>query len=237
MVAGLAAILAGWVTVTRFWIPVVVALGAWLVAWWVLRRRGRELPLVPDVASTLATVAILAFFAVGLGRAVLTFEGPIDPVVATQEASGPNLYLVMLDAYPRSDTTLDDFGFDNEPFQQALEERGFDVYRDSMSDRRNTDYTLLGILNGTVEDVPPDTDLSQEGQWDRRRQLSEAVLPIAAREAGYEYWVIELYVELVCPSATAAKPLNTLLFAVGSFFSPSCMTFPVPSALISQMFR
>ena len=85
VVAGLAAILAGWVTVTRFWIPVVVALGAWLVAWWVLRRRGRELPLVPDVASTLATVAILAFFAVGLGRAVLTFEGPIDPVVATQE--------------------------------------------------------------------------------------------------------------------------------------------------------
>lgn len=189
--AALAGLLAGWSTVSRFLIPLALVLGGWLVIRWVAQTRGRSWPLIPSVASTLATVFVLIFFAVGLGRAVLTFEGPIDPVAATKTATGPNLYLLMLDAYPRSDTTLNDFGFDNEPFQDALEERGFDVYRDSMSDRRNTDYTLLGLLNGSLDNVPPDTDLSQEGQWERRRQLSEAVLPIEAQEAGYEYWVID----------------------------------------------
>jgi hypothetical protein len=189
--AALAGFLAGWSAVSRYLIPLAMVLVGWLVIRWVVQSRGRSWPLIPRVASTVATVFVLVFFVVGLGRAVLTFEGPIDPVVATEAATGPNLYLLMLDAYPRSDTTLNDFGFDNEPFQEALEERGFDVYRDSMSDRRNTDYTLLGLLNGSLDGVPPDTDLSQEGQWERRRQLSEAALPIEAREAGYEYWVID----------------------------------------------
>ncbi len=191
VVAVLAGILAGWATFTRFLIPVAVVLVAWIVIRQVARTRGRDMPLVPDVASTLATVAIFAFFAVGLGRAVLTFEGPISPVEATETATGPNLYLMLVDGYPRSDTLREDLGYENAPFEGALEERGFDVYRDAMTDRRNTDYTLLGMLNGSLEGVPPDTDLSQEGQWERRRQLSEAVLPIEAREAGYEYWVID----------------------------------------------
>jgi hypothetical protein len=190
--AALAGLLAGWSTVSRYLVPLALVVVGWLVVRWALARwGGRRWPLVPSVASRAATVFALIFFVFGLGRAVLTFEGPIEPVSATQEASGPNLYLLMLDAYPRSDTTLDDFGFDNEPFQAALEARGFDVYRDSMSDRRNTDYTLLGLHQGNLDNVPPDTDLSQEGQWERRRQLSEAELPIAAQEAGYEYWVVD----------------------------------------------
>jgi hypothetical protein len=232
MVAAIAGVLAGWSTFTRFWLPVVAVVVGWLVIRRVARSRGRELPLVPDVVSTLATVGVLAFFAVGLGRAVLTFEGPIAPVEAQQAASGPNLYLILLDGYPRSDTLRDDLGFDNAPFEAALEERGFDVYRDAMSDRRNTDYTLLGLLNGSNEGVPPDTDLSQEGQWERRRQLSEAALPIEAREAGYEYWVIDSPAGFVTFSAGehvqhgAMNTLEEYMLATSALGPPVAAVWP-----------
>ncbi len=232
VVAVLAGILAGWATFTRYWIPVLVVLVAWIVVRQVARTRGREVPLVPDVVSTLATVGIIAFFAVGLVRAVSTFEGPIAPVEATETATGPNLYLILLDGYPRSDTLREDLGYENAPFEDALEERGFDVYRDAMSDRRNTDYTLLGMLNGSLDGVPPDTDLSQEGQWDRRRQLSEAVLPIEAQEAGYEYWVIDSpagFVTFTAGNHIQHGAMNTLeeyMLATSALAPPVALAWP-----------
>jgi len=192
MVAGaVVAAITFWASWTRFAVPILLVGVALLVVARVVRRRGRTLPTLPRAVSTAATVFIGVFFASGLVRAVLTLEGPIAPVEASADASGPNLYLVLLDGYPRGDTLMNDFGIDNAPFEQALEGRGFDMYRDALSDRRNTDFTLLALLNGTTVGVPPDTDLSQEGQWERRRQLSEAVLPIQAQEAGYEYWVVD----------------------------------------------
>jgi len=65
----------------------------------------------------------------------------VTPVTASQTATGPNIYLVLLDGYPRRDTLLDDLGIDNGPFEEALGGRGFDVYDDATTDRRYTDFT------------------------------------------------------------------------------------------------
>jgi hypothetical protein len=40
---------------------------------------------------------------------------------------GPNIYLILLDGYPRADTLVNYFQFDNQPFMTALENRGFAV--------------------------------------------------------------------------------------------------------------
>jgi hypothetical protein len=157
------------------------------LAWW----RWRRIPSLPPVFSTAATVFVVIFFVSGTVRAALTLEGPIPPVVATGTATGPNIYLVLLDAYPRRDTLLNDMGIDNGPFEQALTTRGFDVYDDAHTDRRYTDFTLMGLLYGTADAAPPDSDLNFSGQWKLRKDLSLAPLPIAAQEAGYEYYVID----------------------------------------------
>jgi hypothetical protein len=158
-----------------------------VLAWW----RWRRLPSLPRALSTATTVFVVIFFLSGAVRAALTLEGPISPVVATRTATGPNIYLVLLDAYPRRDTLLNDMGIDNGPFEEALAARGFDLYDDAHTDRRYTDFTLMGLLYGTADAAPPDSDLNFSGQWKLRRDLSEAPLPIEAQEAGYEYVVID----------------------------------------------
>jgi hypothetical protein len=169
------------------------------LVWW----RWHRIPALPRAVSTAAMVFVVIFFGSGLVRAALTLEGPISPVVATRTATGPNIYLVLLDAYPRRDTLLDDMGIDNGPFEDALATRGFDLYDDATSDRRYTDFTLMALLNGTAEAAPPDDDLNFEGQWGLREDLSEAALPIEAQEAGYEYYVID-------------SPVGHVTFAAGT---------------------
>jgi hypothetical protein len=184
-------VIAFWATSLRHWWQGALLVAAWVVLVYAANRLGRRIPLVPRVASTAATAFVVVFFVSGVVRAALTAEAPIAPVVVEHAATGPNIYIVLLDGYPRRDTLLNDMGIDNGPFEDALAARGFDVYDDAYSDRRYTDLTLLTLLTGTTDGVPVDTAPASEVQFKVRRALSEAKLPREAQAAGYEWDVID----------------------------------------------
>lgn len=180
-----------WATFSRHWWQVALLGMAWLVLVLVLRRMGRPMSLIPRAASTATMAFVLVFFVTGVVRAAFSAEGPVSPVAATQTATGPNIYIVLLDGYPRRDTLMNDMGIDNGPFEEALAARGFDVYDDAHTDRRYTDLTLMTLLTGTTDGVPLDTAPASEVQWLIRRALSAAELPRQAQTAGYEWDVID----------------------------------------------
>lgn len=180
-----------WATFTRHWWEAALLALGWLVLVFVVRRLGRPLPWVPQAASTATTAFVLVFFLAGVYRAYSSAEGPVAPVEVTRAATGPNIYLVLLDGYPRRDTLMDAMGIDNAPFEESLADRGFDVYDDAHTDRRYTDLTLMSLLTGTTEGVPDDTAPASEVQWLIRKALSEATLPRQAQAAGYEWDVID----------------------------------------------
>ncbi|MGZ6299333.1 MAG: hypothetical protein ACXWMN_02420, partial [Candidatus Limnocylindria bacterium] len=133
-VAAAAGVMSFWATFTRHWWQAALLVIAWVVVVLVVRRFGRPLPFVPRVASTAATVFVLVFCATGVARAVMSAEAPVTPVTVTGTATGPNIYIVLLDGYPRRDTLMNDMGIDNGPFEAALAARGFDVYDDAHTD-------------------------------------------------------------------------------------------------------
>ncbi len=180
-----------WATFTRHWWQAALLVVAWLVLVFVIRRLGRPMPFVPRAASTAAIAFLLVFFLAGVYRAYSSAEGPVTPVQVTGTPTGPNIYVVLLDGYPRRDTLMNDMGIDNGPFEQALADRGFDVYDDAHTDRRYTDLTLMNLLTGTTEGVPLDTAPASEVQWLIRKALSDAPLPRQAQAAGYEWDVID----------------------------------------------
>jgi len=184
-------ILSFWATFSRHWWQAALLVVAWLVVVLVVRRQGRPLPFIPRVASTAATAFILVFFLSGVARAVFSAEGPVAPVAATRTATGPNIYIVLMDGYPRRDTLMNDMGINNGPFEAALAARGFDVYDDAHTDRRYTDLTLMTLLTGTTNGVPLDTAPASQVQFLIRKALSDATLPKQAEAAGYEWDVID----------------------------------------------
>jgi hypothetical protein len=76
-------------------------------------------------------------------------RGPAQPGM-------PDIYLVLLDGYPRSDTLANDFAYDNEPFLAQMEAMGFDVARKSHSNYNATELTLASMFN-----MLPVPDLSE----------------------------------------------------------------------------
>lgn len=130
----------------------VAALGIWWIA--VNRLRASRSAAPPPRARLrrllggLGTVS-LVFLGITIASAAPNLalgRRTIGPPIAAPATSGPNMYLVLLDGYPRADTLVGDFGVDNGPFLEALETRGFDVASASRSNYSKTWVTLNSIL-------------------------------------------------------------------------------------------
>jgi hypothetical protein len=149
---GLAAV---WLLVATSWF-VVVGVGVLIVA-----RRGldwartrRDVSPISEpltewtgrIAHTLGVFLCIAA-AVGVVRGgVLAAPGEIR-TLDLRPHSAPNIYVLLLDGYPRADTTLVELGFSNEPFLDDLESRGFDVSRLAKSNYNTTLLTLTSMLH------------------------------------------------------------------------------------------
>ena len=81
-------------------------------------------------------------------------EGPLrgaTPGVAVG-AAHPDVYLILLDGYPRSDKLRSEFGVDDFEFIDTLRGSGFDVATDSRSNYLHTQLTLESMFNGRLLD-------------------------------------------------------------------------------------
>lgn len=92
-----------------------------------------------------------------------------------------NVYIVLLDGYPRGDTLADTFGYDNSTFLAALERREFDVPTDATSDFNETGSAILSMFSGD-----PSVDAQgQERHREIRRRIAVAPAMAELEAAGY----------------------------------------------------
>lgn len=89
----------------------------------------------------------------------------------TRTADEPNIYVILLDGYPRADALEYAFGLDNSPFTSALAQRGFNVATASHSDYLWTHVSVPSALNmDYVENVPAMADVN-DGRAPRQPTL------------------------------------------------------------------
>ncbi len=175
-------------------------IGAWamligiaLFAAWRFRR------WAPAATPALNLVAalLLVMNGWGLTQAVVALgasEQPVDDLTSLQLDPGseplPDVYSIILDRYAGSRGLAEGFDYDNEPFLQALEDRGFAVARRAHANYIKTPLSLVSMLN--MEFLDPDSlQREQESGRDRdpiQRQLRERLtVPSAFKELGYQY--------------------------------------------------
>lgn len=105
-----------------------------------LRRLANPFSLI-----LLATVTIVGGAQGAVGGIVADIQ-PSAPVASAREKAEPNVYLILVDGYPRADTLRRLFDYDNDPFLAELERRGFDVASHSRSNYMWTELTLASML-------------------------------------------------------------------------------------------
>ena len=155
------------------WIGAVVALIAVVLRflWRFVRSPGgleRMTRLLNQGAAILLAVVLLTGWADGAISAAVdeiaaanargTLASAREPVAA----SSPDIYVILLDGYPRADTLLDRYNLDNSTFLDRLEGLGFEVADASRTNYMFTQLVLLSMLHmkhaDAVElDGPTDT--------------------------------------------------------------------------------
>jgi len=187
--------------------PVIATLGltALLLTalqWLLARRRSesraageRMWPLVTRIASAAGLVLLLAVgikaVQLGRGEAVvhdLVAESPFRRravAAATTVAGGlPNMYLVLLDGYPRADKLQSEFGIDASGFIRALGERDFVVATHSRSNHTATRVTLAQMFDYELGIGSVGGDAGQDDLW--RYRINEGRFFSDIRGLGYE---------------------------------------------------
>jgi hypothetical protein len=150
--------LAGWVAAWTaglfsrslfFATAVLVALTVFLIV-----RSRREFAVLTRVLNVVAATLVLLNIASTVG----TLAGrprvtPGPAVKVSGPAAGrPNIYYVILDAYPRADILREVFLYDNTPFLAGLEARGFTIASRSYANYNATHQSLASSLNFTLLD-------------------------------------------------------------------------------------
>ena len=109
-----------------------------------------------------------------------------------KRGAGPNVYLIWLDGYPRDDWLIECFGFDNRPFLDALEDRGFAVAEHGQSQYPSTIQTMATMMQmRPLEELVDDECVGSNEQHRRLSHLiNSAPVPATYKAAGYTTYSI-----------------------------------------------
>jgi hypothetical protein len=177
--------------------PLIIAWGLLLVVGFVAAWPAG--PIIVPVTRGLNVVAVLALILNGGGMAgTMVALGSVNATTGVSEIELappdpqdlPDVYYIILDRYAGPSALDETYGFDNEPFLTALEERGFAVPRHAHANYIKTPLSLGGSLNLGFLDAEALSDEAVDGA-DREpihRVLGEhLVVPMALKELGYRY--------------------------------------------------
>ncbi|MEX0709813.1 MAG: hypothetical protein WD116_01255, partial [Chloroflexota bacterium] len=115
---------------------------------------------VTSVLNRLAAVLVIVVVVFHVGPDLATSIGAptqSDAPVSINPPAGerPDIYMILMDGYPRADVLQRRFGFDNQPFIDELSSRGFEVADESRSNYVFTQMTLASMFQMRhIEDTP-----------------------------------------------------------------------------------
>jgi hypothetical protein len=146
------------------------------------RRAGAVLN--PLAVAFLATSLVSA----GWSGALTSPRDGVQPPRGIAPPGSPDVYLLMLDGYPRADTLQTSFAFDNAPFLDAMRAEGFQAAPESHANYPMTLLTLASLLNGRLVGyiVPASPAALPEQYRLLSRLINQGSELEAFRSAGYE---------------------------------------------------
>lgn len=168
----------------------------WLAAavWFGRRNRdltefSRALSLALVVMATLTTMAVIR----GIGSAKIPEEASRTSRgrLATDTSligSYPDIYLLVLDAYSRSDHLREIYDFDNSEFEKSLRELGFQIPSQARANYTATFLALTAMLNWNYLDVVlPQLRRNSANRKDVYALLESNVTARELQNLGYEF--------------------------------------------------
>ena len=172
------------------WTATLIVWGALLILTFRVSADHSLLAVFWVVATFL--VAVPAFDAITFVATApgLTHDRSAAGPIVTASGHSPDVYVVVTDAYSRSDVLHEDFGFDNDAFYRSLESHGLDIVPGATSNYSNTALSIASLIEA---DYPrTGTNLTREDRLVLQSIHSgDGALFDHFRSAGYETHLFE----------------------------------------------
>lgn len=177
-------------------VGVLLVLPAW---WWMVtanrRRTGSSVrPFPIGWIGRSGGILAMVFLLLSVWRIATAFN-PLaedEPPIAVElpGSGGPDIFVLVLDGYPRADTLHDDLGIDNSRFLSDLEDAGFFVDDASRANYMKTWLSVASMLHlRFVNEIPMLRDPTPDPAGQHRlagRAIQQAPFAEALRDRGYE---------------------------------------------------
>ena len=184
-----------WLLLLKAWVLLVPLIVAAIWRLLVIPRRsalagsdvGRPIGQVTRLLNTFSLLLLV----LTLAQVAVTFSAalPQNQQRGIAAPGAPNIYMLLLDGYPRSDT-LERLRIDNFGFEDDLRERGLNVSAASRSSYTNTVLSLASLFSGDYlprgNGSPP--PFAGRDQWELRRisqRITSGAMLAALRSFGY----------------------------------------------------
>lgn len=176
-------------------------IGAWAllavlggVAVWRSGRWGRPTARTLTVLGAIAValnIGSLAAYSLD-GTIAAGVSGPVGRVGATDETppKRPDIYYIILDRYAGAQTLAREYGYDNTPFLDELERRGFYVADESDANYIKTPLSLDSSLSMDYLDADAlraEATSGKDREPIHRRLRGLLAVPVSLKELGYRY--------------------------------------------------
>lgn len=209
-------------------------LGFFIAGVWMTLRVNMRLEMLTRVMNLMAVASMIVPL-VQLVHFEIRYRQPIDPIeginaaiedVEQKNDSRPDIYYIVLDGYGRDDVLKELYAFDNAPFLSFLEQRGFQVLRESRSNYVQTSLSLASSLNANyLQDVLPRTGSDDPRLTLARMIRDSAVLDFIEQQgykivtfaSGYRPTELRNADRFIADSGWAVNPLEGLLLETSAF--------------------
>ena len=170
----------------------IVALLAVII---VLRSRLFSHRLTPYITVVLLIPIVFNGFSIGLyhlGGSSTPSERAGDlrgiALPTIQRDQLPDIYYIILDSYPREDVLRSIYGFDNSQFLENLEENGFYIASDSLTNYMETSLSLSSSLNlGYLQEIAGRLEADSTDVSVIRDLVQENAAVSLAKRMGYRF--------------------------------------------------
>ena len=120
---------------------------AWRLPWRAVRTTTTVLNVAAAFLVLINAVPIVGLQVNGIARPASAQDQVLASGTPASVARRPDIYYIIFDRYARADTLLEEYGFDNTPFVNELEGRGFYVAPESNANYFRTALSLVSSLN------------------------------------------------------------------------------------------
>jgi hypothetical protein len=161
----------------RYMIPTWILVFV-LGGWWIYRTRLNLRSATTTLNIIAVATLIIPIFTITQNQ-ILSVSGratareiqdqTVDPLQLPADGNAPDIYYIILDAYGRADLLEEVFNFDNTPFLEFLDDKGFYIGKYSLSNYAQTSLSIASSTNmNFLQDLIPDldpNDTTREALW------------------------------------------------------------------------